>query len=32
MEEINLLCKRADKYLHSAQLLIDDEDFDSAVS
>lgn len=32
MEEINLLCKRADKYLHSARLLIDDEDFDSAVS
>jgi uncharacterized protein (UPF0332 family) len=32
MEEINLLCKRADTYLHSAQVLITDGDFNSAVS
>ena len=32
MEEIKELCKRAAMYLHSAQTLIDDGDFNSAVS
>jgi uncharacterized protein (UPF0332 family) len=32
MEEINILCKRADTYLHSAQMLINEQDFNSAVS
>lgn len=32
MEEIKGLCKRAETYLHSAQVLINEEDFNSAVS
>jgi uncharacterized protein (UPF0332 family) len=32
MDEIKALCKRAETYLHSAQTLIAEKDFDSAVS
>lgn len=32
MEEINALCHRAETYLHSAQVLIHEKDFDSTAS
>lgn len=32
MNEINELIKRAKKYLNSAELLLENEDFDSSVS